>query len=1008
MASALSTASALDSWSAAAEDRFFLVATAAARAGYVADLVGVASASTSARGEEELWDRVARVSVGAGRRTRLMFAAAHGDASRLAFLLARVAPLHARDVSSKDESRGDDGRASGRTALLWAAANGHTTCVKDLLDALAVDAARALPPGTARELGTEATDESGASALHLAACGGHSGVVRLLLARGLEPDALDTVGRSPLYFAAREGHCDIVELLLAAGALAERVRDDGWSAILIAVQGGHVRIAELLAEAGADVARAAPPMRRTWNALHVSTYHDKVEMLDALLSGRIRGGGALNLLAADYDGFVPLFYSYSLKVAATLLGARSGAAAHAQLVARGRRGETIFHWRTDVQDLSALISAAEREGVLRKLLNSRDKSGDTPLLGAAQRNADVAIELLSAGADPHVRSRSGSTVIGVAIASLPEAEAERLVRAALNLGVDARAVWFSSRVRVAKRDSALALAAGAGAVRLVEQLLRAGAGRSYVLRIPARVANSDTFSYRPRALLRCLPIAPPTLLEAAGNVAVVDLALARGARPMGAAMVAAASRKRPAVVERLLTAGVPASRAALLAAISSNDAASARLLVRAGAQLQTAPTPGRSSDLFSVSFRNFSFDSSDDDSADAGLVDTLKLLVESGCSAAEHFYESAPPRGWGTRPNQGLLHNLVWAMRSRRVLAAAVELGAGVDVAFCRGLTPLVQAILASSDAATIESLLAIGAAPAGPPGAAIPPLAAAALIGRLDAVTILLAAGAQPAAPSLYLAASGATSGAAAVIEALAASGANVDERSVVGTTPLFAATAAAARANDTRSKIHSTARAAYAAAAVNALIAAGADARLADARGRTPLHAAALGAPAELLFDLAAARGGVDVDAIDAEGATPLIFAAEAGDKRCATVLLALGADARGTNGGAVPADVARARGHTRLADVLARAAAGLGAHAAPAVARSPEAQPLNSYDLAAAVNSSLDDEGLAKSASDCGRLLMAAERALAGLSATAIDRKDRAWSWPWARRARVAAEA
>jgi ankyrin repeat protein len=81
---------------------------------------------------------------------------------------------------------------------------------------------------------------------------------------------------------------------------------------------------------------------------------------------------------------------------------------------------------------------------------------------------------------------------------------------------------------------------------------------------------------------------------------------------------------------------------------------------------------------------------------------------------------------------------------------------------------------------------------------ATIPPLAAAALIGRLDAVAILLAAGVRPVAPSLFLAANGATTGAASVIEALTASGADVDERSVFGMTPLFAATAAAARAEN------------------------------------------------------------------------------------------------------------------------------------------------------------------------------------------------------------------
>ena len=988
--------------SSADEDRFFLVANAAARAGFAADIIGVASTCTSARGEEDLWGRVARVRTGAGQRTRLMFAAAHGDTQRLAFLLARAAPLYERDISG--EAITMKSHKGGRTALLWAAANGHESCAANLLDAIAADAARAPPNVSPTEHGAEAVDDDGAGAMHLAATGGHLNVVRLLLGRGFAPDKLDTVGRSPLYFAAREGHCEVVEVLLAAGARAECVRDDGWSAFLIAVQEGHVRIAELLAEAGADVARSAPPADDTWNALHVSAYRGHGEMLTALLSGRIRGGASLDPLSTDISGAVPLYYSCSRDAVSALLGARDGAARRAQLLARTRTGKTVLHsYYRHSSAAQALIAAADREGVLFKLLRTRCARGNTPLLTMASEHGEIAVELIAAGADARVRSASGETVIGAAVSNRDESAAVRVVRAALCAGADPRAVWRSEPYSYSDSDCALAHAARMGRTSLVEQLLRAGAGRSYALRIPARVAAAPSF-LRPRAFVCCFPIAPPSLIESAGNAAIVDIALARGAHPTGSAVEYAMLRNREDVVVRLLAAGAPATRRALLEALSNNNAACARSLIRSGAELKTVATRDCASDMSHVGFFDFrSRLGSGDINDDAELEDTLKLLVENGCIAA-NCIEVGPCVA------DGLLHRLVDAGRPKRVLAAAVALGAQVDGAFARGQTPLLRAVMSARDVSTVTNLLELGAAPSGPPNALIPPLTAAAMIGRLDAVAALLAAGALPTAATLFLTAYGATAGAPAVIEALVAAGAEVDGRGVAGTTPLLAAVKAAARAGDASSSGHSPARATRALAIVEALINAGADARLADAAGCTPLHAAACGAPVEVLFVLARARGGDDIDAIDARGATPLVIAAAAGDRRCATVLLSLGADARGAPGGIAPSVAARVGRHARLAEVLDQAArvAGGESRIAPRAMYLVDARrPLDNDDFAKTLEDFFEDGVVTFPYF----VIQAARRVLKGglsVRAAAENNVRARWAWPWKRSARVAAEA
>lgn len=63
-------------------------------------------------------------------------------------------------------------------------------------------------------------DEQGRSALHLAASGGHSAVVRVLLnvAAPREVDSPDGVGCTALQRAAADGHEDVLRLLLARGA----------------------------------------------------------------------------------------------------------------------------------------------------------------------------------------------------------------------------------------------------------------------------------------------------------------------------------------------------------------------------------------------------------------------------------------------------------------------------------------------------------------------------------------------------------------------------------------------------------------------------------------------------------------------------------------------------------------------------------------------------------------------------------------------------------------------
>jgi hypothetical protein len=181
-------------------DAVFLVAqfpggqiAEAAKCCYAHDVRACAGLCRATWAEEAFWSGLVRVShPGPTKRTRLMYTAAHGDAARVSWLLARGAPREAKD-------------ASGNTALFWASWKGH------------VDA------------------------------------VRALLAAGAYVDAEDTDGRTALWIAAAFGHTEGMRALLAAGANIESALYHGIRPLHIASDKGYVAAATLLLDAGADV-----------------------------------------------------------------------------------------------------------------------------------------------------------------------------------------------------------------------------------------------------------------------------------------------------------------------------------------------------------------------------------------------------------------------------------------------------------------------------------------------------------------------------------------------------------------------------------------------------------------------------------------------------------------------------------------------------------------------------------------------------------------------------------
>lgn len=63
----------------------------------------------------------------------------------------------------------------------------------------------------------DCADYDGRRALELAAARGHTSLVRLLLEAGADPSASDALGSCPLMEAVKAGRDDVVDMLVAAG-----------------------------------------------------------------------------------------------------------------------------------------------------------------------------------------------------------------------------------------------------------------------------------------------------------------------------------------------------------------------------------------------------------------------------------------------------------------------------------------------------------------------------------------------------------------------------------------------------------------------------------------------------------------------------------------------------------------------------------------------------------------------------------------------------------------------
>ncbi len=251
------------------------------------------------------------------------------------------------------------------------------------------------------------------SPLCSAAAGGHTEVVKLLLAAGADPDASvvdhdDPDGKLPLFAAIKRGEPGVVAALLDAGADVDKIGAAARRPLDVALAAGDAAIVALLRARGARV--AAPEDLD----LEQATLRGLVARVQALLPDASAEAREQALMAAIAAG--------QTAVAAAIVA--HGAPASALIKALG---QCIA---LDNPDLVPVLLAA---GVDRDAATNYYHSPPI-VLAAGRRRLAIVRTLLAAGVDLNARDQGGDN----ALAAARSAGAAEIVALLTNAGATAR------------------------------------------------------------------------------------------------------------------------------------------------------------------------------------------------------------------------------------------------------------------------------------------------------------------------------------------------------------------------------------------------------------------------------------------------------------------------------------------------------------------------------------------------------------------------------------------
>ncbi|KAI4895489.1 hypothetical protein NFI96_016425 [Prochilodus magdalenae] len=245
------------------------------------------------------------------RRTPLHAAACMGDVRIMDLLIKSGASVNAKDqgwltplhraAASRNEkavgmllTQGAEVNARDRlwqTPLHVAAANRAVRCAEVLVPQLS---------------SLNVADRNGRTALHHAAYSGHSEIVTLLLNKGANLSASDKKDRQAIHWAAYLGHLEIVKLLVSRNADVACRDKRGYTPLHVAAINGHIDVVKYLLRLGAEIDE---PNAFGNTSLHMACYNGQEAVANELVNRganvnqpNLRGHTPLHLAAVSTNG----------------------------------------------------------------------------------------------------------------------------------------------------------------------------------------------------------------------------------------------------------------------------------------------------------------------------------------------------------------------------------------------------------------------------------------------------------------------------------------------------------------------------------------------------------------------------------------------------------------------------------------------------------------------------------------------------------------------------------
>lgn len=327
---------------------------------------------------------------------------------------------------SRVQSLIENGKAHGRfeqslTLLHVAAAGGHTAIVELLLT---------------NGLDVRLKTHKGYTALHYAVAGNHQEVAELLISKGIDVNTEPGKVDSPLHWAVRGQHKDMVDWLLARGANPNADGGGSWAtplhwavwtedvntALLLVSHGGDIHlvtqnypVSPLFdsiiqgdpAMAEALVKKAGDTRAAKWAPLHATVVSGDIQAVKALLIG----GADVNIknkrgLSALHSAAV--FGHENISKLLIAKGAEVNAKAEGSL---WDQGMTALH-SSCVRGQKSVAELLIAKGAN---INAKSNNGYTPLHVAAARGyKDVAELLIAKGADINAKDNEGRIALSLA------------------------------------------------------------------------------------------------------------------------------------------------------------------------------------------------------------------------------------------------------------------------------------------------------------------------------------------------------------------------------------------------------------------------------------------------------------------------------------------------------------------------------------------------------------------------------------------------------------------